>query len=331
MLVIVGLVLAVAAAAIFAKVWSDRRSEQRLWSLLPHTMGCVLDPDPYMRIPPASVAAQQIDIEHLGGRRIAVRVTFSAPPPPAPVAVQTRYGEVRNRPGGIDYLVSVRDPQSDASITAYSPTEGRPWQAIGMSTKASRSMDFADRQEVPLEVSISGNEVRLVLDLPANAEHLSHPPFAPSITIQSSMSDPAVLADPESVGILFKPQDCQWSSPVAAVADLPTATTPPRGSAPPARVPEPQLPAGFPADGKPCPPKYGPTGAYTRSAVGNGETSCPFAEEVRISYADMGNPGSTQDIKVFSPTTQQMYDMTCQPVADRIVCTGGNGAVVYLD
>lgn len=149
--------------------------------------------------------------------------------------------------------------------------------------------------------------------------------------IQSKMSDGSELTDSEAVGSLFKAQDCKWSTPVAATRDIPLPTLPPQVSAPSAQAPEPQAPAGFPAGSKPCPQKYGATGAYTRSAVGNDQTSCPFAEQVRISYANMGFPGSVQEIKVLSPTTQQMYDVTCQPTGNMIVCTGGNGAVVYLN
>ncbi len=325
------LLVAIVTVAMLVSWWSDRRSEQRLWSLLPHTMGCVPELDPYMRNPPASVKAQQVEIEHLGGRRIAVTVTFSAPPPPEPVAVQTAYGEVRNRPGGIDYLISIRDSQSDASVVAYSPSEGKPWRAVSISTESVRSFDFDHRPEVPLEVTISGNDVRLLLDLPHDAEHLNHQPFAHPITIQSSMSDRSVLVDAESVGTMFKVQECKWSTPVAAKPDITLGTLPPQAPAPPAKEPQSQPSAGFPPLAKRCPQKYGATGAYTRSAVGNDRTSCPFAEEVRISYADMGLPGSVQEIKVFSPTTRQLYDVTCQPAGSFVLCTGGNGAVVYLN
>ena len=328
----VGLLVVVVTAALLVSWWSGRRDEQQLWSLLPHTMGCIPDPDPYMQMPPASVTAEQVEIAHLGGRRVTVTVKFSKSPPPDPVPAQTSYGEVRNRPGGIHYLISIDDAQSDAAIVAYSPTEGRPWQAVLITTQSVRNFDFTDRPEVPLEASVSGNEVRLVLDLPANAEHLNHRPFAHPITIQSSMSDPSELVDAESVGIMFKGQECEWSTPVAAQRDIPSAPLPPRELAPPAQqAPQSRPSAGFPPLARPCPPKYGATGAYTRSAVGNDQTSCPFAEEVRISYADMGSPGSLQEIHVLSPTTQEMYDVKCQPTDGLVMCTGGNGAVVFLN
>ena len=326
----VGLVVVIATTAILVSWWADRRSEQRLWSLLPHAMGCVSNLGP-MPNPPASVKAQQVRIEHLGAKRIAVTVTFSEPPPPAPVSVNTAYGEVRNQPGSLYYWLSIEDSHSDATVVVYSPSNGEPWQAVLISTESARNIGSDDRPEVPLAVSTSGNEVLLVLDLPGDAEHLSHQPFAPPIMINSSMSDRSELADAESIGILFNWQDCKWSTPVAATRDRPLRTLPPPVSAPPAQAPERQASAGFPADSKPCPQKYGATGAYTRSAIGNDKTSCPFAEEVRISYADMGVPGSVHEIKVLSPTTQQMYDVTCQPTGTLIVCTGGNGAVVYLN
>ncbi|MGV0699813.1 RDD family protein [Mycolicibacter sinensis] len=96
--------------------------------------------------------------------------------------------------------------------------------------------------------------------------------------------------------------------------------------------PRPQTPTAFPADATRCPPRYGPTGAYTESAVANDHTSCPFAEEVRIAYADMGMPGSFQRLIVNSPVTRTSIEMTCGPaVAGFIVCRGGNDAVVYVN
>lgn len=327
----VGMLIVVITAALLVSWWSGRRDEQRLWSLLPHTMGCTSEQVDPMPSPPASVTARKVELEHLGGSRIAVTVTFLAPPPPEPVPVQTAYGEVRNRLGGLHYLVSIDDAQSDASIVVYSPDAGEPWQAVLITTQSLRNLDFEDRPEVPLAASVSGNEVRLVLDLPANAEHLKHQPFAHPITIQSSMSDRSEMVDADSVGIMFKVQECKWSTPVAAQRVVPSASFPPQASVPPARESQSQPAAGFPPLAKPCPQKYGATGAYTRSAAGNDQTSCPFAEEVRISYADMGNPGSVQKIKVMSPTTQQLYDVTCQPTGGLVMCTGGNGAVVFLN
>lgn len=96
--------------------------------------------------------------------------------------------------------------------------------------------------------------------------------------------------------------------------------------------PRPQISTAFPADGTRCPLRYGPTGAYTESAIGNDHTSCPFAEEVRIAYADMGMPGSFQHLMVTSPVTHTSIDMTCGPAAAGfVVCRGGNDAVVYLN
>ena len=239
---------------------------------------------------------------------------------------------MRDRPGGFNYWVAVSDPHSDASVVAHSPSGGEPWQGIMNTTESTRNFDFGARAEVPLDVSTSGNEVRLVLDLPEDSELLNHQPFAPPITIQSFMSDRSVLADPDSVGIMFKPQQCEWSTPVAAVSDNPSRNLPPQPTEPPAQTgPQPRPSAVFPPGSRPCPQKYGVTGPYTRSAVGNDQTSCPFAEAVRISYADMGVPGSAQEIKVSSPITEQLYDVTCQPAGGVIVCTGGNGAVVYLN
>ena len=91
--------------------------------------------------------------------------------------------------------------------------------------------------------------------------------------------------------------------------------------------------ASLPPGAQPCPPTVGQTGEFSRSARGTTVTSCPFAEETRISYARSG-PASTQSrvIDVYSPVTSQTYQMTCviTSAGPLVTCTGGNDAIVYL-
>lgn len=98
------------------------------------------------------------------------------------------------------------------------------------------------------------------------------------------------------------------------------------------RIPRPHRASWLPAGASLCPPRYGSAGAFTESAIGNDHTSCEFAEEVRIAYADTGQPGSVQHLTVTSPVTGQSYTMSCGPAAAGfIVCRGGNDAFVYLN
>jgi hypothetical protein len=55
-------------------------------------------------------------------------------------------------------------------------------------------------------------------------------------------------------------------------------------------------------------------------------TSCAFASNVRDAYAAAGAEG-TQELLVYSPTTDKEYGMTCTGGSPH-VCTGGNNASV---
>lgn len=208
-----GLAIVMIIAVGLVSWWADRRGEQRLWSLLPHTIGCT--PELYAPFPnpPGPVKAQHVELEHLDGRRIAVSVTFSEPPPPEPVPVRTTYGELRDPPGSLSYWISVDDTQSDASVVVYSPTDGDSWRAVMISSEA--ILNWEERPEIPLEVSTSGNVLRLVLDLPSHTELLNHPPFAPQIGIQSQVAKRVELLHSEEIGALLKYQQCDWTTPVA--------------------------------------------------------------------------------------------------------------------
>jgi hypothetical protein len=58
----------------------------------------------------------------------------------------------------------------------------------------------------------------------------------------------------------------------------------------------------------------------------NGNTSCPFAENVREEYRSSGG-GST--ISAFSPATGRVISMSCRGGVPT-VCSGGDNAVVYI-
>lgn len=58
----------------------------------------------------------------------------------------------------------------------------------------------------------------------------------------------------------------------------------------------------------------------------NSVTSCPFARNVRDSYEGSGGAST---IDVYSPVTAQTYRMSCSSGVP-VVCSGGNGAAVYI-
>jgi hypothetical protein len=291
-------------------------------------MGCTLNEgDSSPGSPPPFLNPQSIDLEHLGGERFLLSVTFAAPPRPEPREIQLSDGTTMLAPGNVTYGFTVSTPEllarpggKQERILIDSPgAPGFPWVA----SKAATDSAFTEADFIPATVSASGRNIGIELNLADHAQLMKQTPFKPVVLLLAVVSA-ARPGKAQYVGNF----DCGWTTSAASrEASAPPAPVP----TPTVREPAPKPAAGLPPDGKPCPPKYGATGAYTRSAVGNDETSCAFAEEVRISYADMGSPGSVQQIKVFSPTTQQQYDVTCQPADRWIICTGGNGAVVYLN
>lgn len=58
----------------------------------------------------------------------------------------------------------------------------------------------------------------------------------------------------------------------------------------------------------------------------NSVTSCPFARNVRVTYEGSGGAST---IDVYSPVTGQTYRMSCSSGVP-VVCTGGDGAAVYI-
>lgn len=118
------------------------------------------------------------------------------------------------------------------------------------------------------------------------------------------------------------------TEPPPSTTQPPPTTEPPATTQPPPPPPPPPPPE-FPVGSRPCPGVYPPVGGFTSSAIGNDVTSCPFAEEVRLAYAQQPARDRAVVVDAFSPVTGITYTMTCQ--GGRLVtCTGGNNAVVHL-
>ena len=204
------------------------------------------------------------------------------------------------------------------TVTAFSDPVGNPWR-LGLHDRfAHGPTRVLNRTEAPLARSS---------DAPVT-------PWWVASTVVVLMLGATGVADTviQSVSQRDSASGLPTAAPPATVTVQPA---PPRQNQQPRtdpRVPQPRRSSRFPADASLCPPRYGPTGAFTESAVGNDHTSCEFAEEVRIAYADMGQPGSVQHLIVNSPVTGESYTMSCGPSADGfIVCRGGNDAFVYLN
>jgi len=88
-------------------------------------------------------------------------------------------------------------------------------------------------------------------------------------------------------------------------------------------------PETIPTNSTPCQGNF-VNSEFPTSAIGNDNTSCPFADAVADRYVRQPLRATTVTLQdVLSPTNRLAYTMTC--TGNRVVtCTGGNGAVVYL-
>lgn len=125
------------------------------------------------------------------------------------------------------------------------------------------------------------------------------------------------------------------AQPAPSVATVTESAATPGNAAPgavpaPAPAPAPAPVASLPASASRCGSVYGTLAGYGSSAVGSSVTSCPFAEEVRLAYAQSGPRGGSRLITAVSPTTGNVYDMNCVANTAVVTCAGGNDAVVYL-
>lgn len=342
--VIVVVVLTGLVAGGVIRWWLQHSTEQQRWSLWPHTMGCTVVPRPDFPAPapPASVHAKQVTVERMDGAKVAVSVAFAAPPPGPARQVRSPYGGTMDAPGSLHLMFYITAPHL-GSPSAYQtkgividtdgPGEWSAWQD-------NLTPGGKNDGQLPVSVSGSGQVIRIELDLTGQDLLFGKGSFTPTVSVDAFVITPPTRDAIDGDLRFFQAQLCTWENPTTLngpaegtrVQTVPPAPAPNREPSTMPRAPQPKSPSGFPADGRLCPPRYGPTGAFTESASGNGHTSCEFAEEVRIAYADMGQPGSFQRLIVASPVTNTFIEMTCGPAAAGfIVCRGGADAVVYLN
>jgi hypothetical protein len=89
------------------------------------------------------------------------------------------------------------------------------------------------------------------------------------------------------------------------------------------------------------PRRHSPPGGEFTTTCGegaiwaNGNTSCPFAENVVEQYGIANPKGAASGAEswvfdVWSPVTEQNYTMTCLREGDAVVCRGGDDAAVFF-
>lgn len=106
------------------------------------------------------------------------------------------------------------------------------------------------------------------------------------------------------------------------------AQSTPRPTTPSARPSPTKAPSiTVPSNALSC-PTSARTGELSTSAV-VGNTSCPFAEEVRMAYLQQPERDADVSVRAFSPMTKQWYTMSCTG-SDVVKCTGGTDAAVYV-
>lgn len=134
------------------------------------------------------------------------------------------------------------------------------------------------------------------------------------------------LAALVGLGIIPIGSEREVADPVPSSSAPSSPTTAPT----PTREPSATTVDSFPDGAVECPTVHAPGERWTRSAVGNERTSCPFAEEVRAALVSAGEASGTDDLEVRSPVTDREYRMTCAEQQNWVRCTGGDDAVVYV-
>lgn len=83
------------------------------------------------------------------------------------------------------------------------------------------------------------------------------------------------------------------------------------------------IPQSAPRASSPAPRAGSDCGGGLRAGP---NTSCAFSANVRAAWGDA--PGTTNTVRVYSPTTGQSYTMNCAPAGSGTTCSGGNNASV---
>lgn len=206
---------------------STTDTDARIWSALPHTMGCLTDSDPTEDPstvnPPPSVRAIRATLTHLGAQQMGVQVEFARNLPPVP----EYEGEGQNReiaPGSLTYFLTIA-PRDGPILSVSPPGDGKGWKA---------EIDGTDDKEHNALVSAksAGNMVNVVLDLKDAIHIWGAGQLAPEITVNPLGR--GTSTDDEYGGVIFiRSETCAWDTPVGAAPEsTSTAQSTPAGPQP---------------------------------------------------------------------------------------------------
>jgi hypothetical protein len=240
----------------------------RIWSALPHTMGChTVQSSPEERRDPSvpslpvtdALRMRQVRLTHPEGERLGLTIDFLKFTPRAPRTYESRITHhSEDMPGSFSYSILVKTGRGDGgrAMEIQSPTRGDDW-TIDTSDTSSGS---GTSQGALLSTDVRGSVVRLLLDQHGQDKLFTESPFKPEISV---LLVRAGVAGSDRPATFFDTQDCGWDDPIAdqmdqrpeAPAQAPTAVAPaqpPTVPAPSQRPPPPIVAAPPPlpdADG----------------------------------------------------------------------------------
>jgi hypothetical protein len=201
------------AIAVLAGCSSSSPDER--WSAFPHTMGCVIDPDPtddpslISPAPPPSLRVERVTMTHPGGQQVVLSMEFAGPPPTNALqrVVSPFTGHLVNAPGSMFYIVTVAPKDAQALMLAPS-ADGKGWDA----TKADLNHPHS---AAILSVETTGNVVTFDLDVEDQLKSWAGR-LTPQVQVDVGGQGPLLGGDPDGGALIFKSQTCSWDSPVSA-------------------------------------------------------------------------------------------------------------------
>lgn len=194
---------------------TDETDGRSLWSSLPHTMGCTVEPSERQR-PPETATVRSVSVDHISREKIRVQIEFIRSAPTPPKTVTGPDGREFDIPGSISYTVQLGEFDDENVVLIDSPSMGKDWRA-----------DRWDGPDPDLLVSAQTSDkvATLVLDLADHQDLLSAKPFQPRITVNSSGGTGLALFQGGTPVSLYARQVCDWDTEISAGVTGPPSTT----------------------------------------------------------------------------------------------------------
>jgi hypothetical protein len=250
------------------------------------------------------------------GRRSGGRIGVSDPLPKGQtMSISTRSTTVTRIAallvGGI--VLALAAAATGFGSTTAAPTQTRTLGAVSVAVTAPTSGSVIAGNSVTIRGTVS--PANATVQIQGQPAAVGNGVFTGTATLHGGKTTIDVIASaagatPESTSITIS--QLSTAPPTAQSSPVPYGSAPARGATPGIAY---ETPASTGSNETPC---------GSGLAVGP-HTTCAFAENVRSSYEANG-PGTAV---VYSPVTQQTYEMTCL-TGTPVVCTGGNGASVYF-